>query len=141
MGLNWTSIDSNSSLESIFQLTIFTQTIEKVKTHRDLERYTCGLGTWGSSCRRSIWAPPKGGEAATITCIWYVGENHVCRFYDTEKREGAKEKDSIYIQRIVEENFDALLPIATLSHLPPPDMQLYTPNDSERKFVHRFVGF
>jgi hypothetical protein len=48
----------------------------------------------------------------------------VCRFYDTEKREGAKEKDSIYIQRIVEENFDALLPIATLSHSPPPDMQL-----------------
>ena len=52
----------------------------------------------------------------------------MCRFYNTEKREGAKEKDSIYIQRIVEENFDALRPIATLSHL---DMQLYTPNDSE----------
>jgi len=47
----------------------------------------------------------------------------VCRLYDTVKRrrEGEKEKDLIYIQRIMRENFDASL-LATLSHLPPPDM-------------------
>jgi len=45
----------------------------------------------------------------------------VCRFYDTVEgsREGEKEKDSIYIQRIMRENFDASPPFATLSHLPP----------------------
>ena len=44
--------------------------------------YTIGVGvectwkpgvryTWESSWRRSIWAPPKGGEAATVTCSKY----------------------------------------------------------------------
>jgi len=33
----------------------------------------------------------------------------MCRFYDAVKRrrEGEKDKDSIYIQRIMRENFDA----------------------------------
>jgi hypothetical protein len=62
LGLNWTSIDSNSSLESIFQLIIFTQTIEKVKTHRDLERYICGLGT----CTAST-------VEVGVKCTWKLG--------------------------------------------------------------------
>jgi len=33
-----------------FQLTIFALVIEMVQTHRDLERYTCRLG----SCKASI---------------------------------------------------------------------------------------
>jgi len=51
----------------------------------------------------------------------------VCRFYDSVKRrrrregEGEKKKESIYIQRIMRENFDAS-PLATLSHLPQSDM-------------------
>jgi hypothetical protein len=44
----------------------------------------------------------------------------MCIFYDTVKRSREGE-DSIYIQRIMRENFDAS-PLATLSHLPPLDM-------------------
>jgi len=32
-----------------FQLTIFALAMEMVITHRDLERYTCGLGTCTAS--------------------------------------------------------------------------------------------
>jgi hypothetical protein len=37
-------------------------------------------------------------------------------------REGEKEKDSIYIQRIMTDNFDTSPPFAILSHMPP-DME------------------
>jgi len=73
-----------------FQLTIFALAIEMVQTQRlggihlwawDLHsEYTVEIGvestwkpgvryTWESSWRRSIWAPPKVGEAATVTCM------------------------------------------------------------------------
>jgi len=53
-----------------------------------------------------------------VVLLKHVWENRVCKFYDTVKREGDKEKDSIYIQRIIKENNDASPPFATLSHLP-----------------------
>jgi hypothetical protein len=58
-----------------------------------------------------------------VVLLKHVWENRACKFYDTVKREGDKEKDSIYIQRIIEENNDALPPFATLSHLPLSDKQ------------------
>jgi hypothetical protein len=61
----------------------------------------------------------NGSSVFTVVILlqYYLGENPVCRFYDSVKRsrEGEKEKDSIYIQRIMRENFDA----SPLSHLPP----------------------
>jgi len=35
--------------KAAFHLTIFALVIEMVQTHRDLERYTCGLGTCTAS--------------------------------------------------------------------------------------------
>jgi len=90
-GLNWTSIDSYSRAESIFSLDNIcsghrngtnSQRLGEIHVWAwDLHsKYTVGVGvectwkpgvryTWESSWRRSIWAPPKGGEAATVTCI------------------------------------------------------------------------
>jgi hypothetical protein len=92
-GHDGTSINSNSSVESIFSHDNIcsgyrngTNSLQLGEIHLgawDLySKHTVGIGvqcnwkrvvryTWESSWRRSIWAPPKGGEAATVTCIEY----------------------------------------------------------------------
>ena len=67
---------------------------------------------------QSCSVPGRKRLGINVVLLKHVWENRVCRFYDTVKREGEKEKDSINIQRIIEEIYDASPPFATLSHLP-----------------------
>jgi hypothetical protein len=66
----------------------------------------------------SCSVPDRKRLGINVVLLKHVWDNRACRFYDTEKREGEKKKDSINIQRIIEENYDASPPFATLSHLP-----------------------
>jgi hypothetical protein len=73
-----------------------------------------GISGPSGGCGGGLWIITKLSLASCGTVVGTVRRaNHVYRLYDTLKKE-EREKDSIYIQRIFKENFDAF---ATLSHL------------------------